>query len=149
MQSGQLTVWDLVSAAASEHPDRIVLADNHGRTLTTTELRDGAERVAAGLQITPDDVVSWQLPTVLEAVVLLVAIARVGATQNPIIPILREREVSHIVDTAHSSVIVVPRTWRGFDHLSMAEKVAGRFRSADPRRRARWRAGGRVAAAVR
>ncbi|MCU1364595.1 MAG: fadK 2 [Ilumatobacteraceae bacterium] len=125
MRSTEPTVWDLVVAASAEHPDRVVLADNHGRTLTTTGLRDAAERVAAGLKITADDVVSWQLPTVLEAAVLLVAVARVGARQNPIIPILREREVAHIVDTVHCTVFVTPRTWRGFDHVSLAEAVAG------------------------
>ena len=39
---------------------------------------------------------SWQLPTSIEAAVLLLALARIGAVQNPLIPILREREVSFI-----------------------------------------------------
>jgi cyclohexanecarboxylate-CoA ligase len=40
--------------------------------------------------------VSWQLPTTLEAVVVMAALTRLGAVQNPIIPILREREVGFI-----------------------------------------------------
>ena len=59
------------------------------------------------------DVVSWQLPTVAESVVLMLALARVGATQNPIIPILREREVGHIVGCVGTTKMIVPETWRG------------------------------------
>src|SRR5687767_3105933 len=95
------TWWDLVVEAAHERPDHVVLADDHGRSLTTTGLRDAAERVAAGLWslgVRPGDVVSWQLPTVLEAPVLMAACARLGAVQNPIIAVLREREVDFIVD---------------------------------------------------
>src|SRR4051794_19049720 len=118
------TVWDLVVGAADRHPHRVLVADNHGRALTTSGLRDAAERVAAGFEIAADDIVSWQLPSVLEAVVVLAAIARVGATQNPIIPILRSREVAAIVAEIHSSVIIVPRTWRAFAHGDMAEPIA-------------------------
>ena len=62
--------------------------DGRGRTLTTVELRDAAERVAAGLGVQRGDVVSWQLPTVLESVV----VARCAGTDRrraePVIPIL-------------------------------------------------------------
>lgn len=119
-----MTVWDLVVAAAGERPERVVFADSHGRSLTTVELRDAAERVAAGLDVTAGQFVSWQLPTVLESVVLLVALARVGAVQNPIIPILREREVGSIVDQIGTSLLVVPETWRGFAHGDMARALA-------------------------
>lgn len=37
--------------------------------------------------------VSWQLPTVLETMVVMAALTRLGAIQNPIVPALREREV--------------------------------------------------------
>lgn len=118
------TVWDLVARAAHRHPARVLVADQHGRRLTAVELRDQAEAVAAGLAVGPGDVVSWQLPTSLEATVLLVALARVGAVQNPIIPMLREREVEHIVATIGTSTLIVPEQWRGFDHGAMARAIA-------------------------
>src|SRR5439155_4946295 len=90
------TFWKMVCEAADRAPDRVVLADDYGRTLTTSELRDAAEAVAACLDVAPGDVVSWQLPTTLEAPVMMVALARVGAIQNPIIPFLRHREVGSI-----------------------------------------------------
>jgi acyl-CoA synthetase (AMP-forming)/AMP-acid ligase II len=120
------TFWGLVEQAAWLRPDAVVLADDHGRELTTIALRDEAESAAAGLAalgVAPGDVVSWQLPTTLEAAVLLAACARLGVTQNPIIPLLREREVRFIVDQAGARLLVVPETWRGFAHGDMARSL--------------------------
>ena len=114
------TIWSLLEAAAKEHPDRVLLSDEHGRSFTAAALREAAESVAAGLDVTSTDVVSWQLPTVAESVVLMLALARAGATQNPIIPILREREVGHIVSTVGTTKMIVPETWRGFGHGDLA-----------------------------
>lgn len=126
MQSGpdpSATVWSLVEATVAAHPDRVLLSDEHGRSYTAAELRDAAESVAAGLGVSADDVVSWQLPTVAESVVLMLALARVGATQNPVIPILREREVGHIVRVVGTTTMIVPETWRGFDHGDLARRL--------------------------
>ena len=65
-----MTFWELVTAAATTAPDRVVLADDYGRSLTTRQLRDNAERVAVGLGFEPGAVVSWQLPTTIESAVL-------------------------------------------------------------------------------
>jgi acyl-CoA synthetase (AMP-forming)/AMP-acid ligase II len=122
----ETTVWGLVERAARQRPDDVVFADDYGRSLTAAALRDEAERAAAGLLalgVAPGDVVSWQLPTVLEAVVLLAACARLGAVQNPLIPLLREREVGFIVDQVGTSLLVVPETWRGFAHGEMARSL--------------------------
>ncbi|MFO7164916.1 MAG: cyclohexanecarboxylate-CoA ligase, partial [Mycolicibacterium hassiacum] len=43
------TFWELVERTAADHPDRLVLADDFGRTLTAAELRDAAESTAAAL----------------------------------------------------------------------------------------------------
>ena len=119
------TFWELLSTAAAHHPDRVVVADDHGRSLTSSQLRDAAESIAAGLAVGPDDVVSWQLPTVLESIVVLCALARVGATQNPVIPILRAREVGLITEAMGTTVLVVPEVWRGFSHGDMARQLGG------------------------
>jgi acyl-CoA synthetase (AMP-forming)/AMP-acid ligase II len=121
--SETFTVWDLVAKAAAEHPGRVLFRDSRGRRLTTVGLRDAAEGVASALSVGPGDVVSWQLPTVLESAVLLAALARVGAVQNPIIPILREREVGHITATIGARLLVVPEEWGGFSHGDMARRL--------------------------
>jgi acyl-CoA synthetase (AMP-forming)/AMP-acid ligase II len=122
-----MTFWELVAQAAKEHPDAPVVSDDHGRSLTRAQLRDEGEASAAALTargVTSDTVVSWQLPTTIEAVVLLVALARIGAVQNPLIPILREREVSFITRQVGTELLIVPEEWRGFSHGTMARELA-------------------------
>jgi cyclohexanecarboxylate-CoA ligase len=112
--------WQLVRDAAAAAPERVVLADDHGRSLTTTALRDAAERVAAGLPVRPGMVVSWQLPSTLEACVLMAALARAGAVQNPVIPVLREREVARITKAVGTELFITAATWRGVAHADLA-----------------------------
>jgi acyl-CoA synthetase (AMP-forming)/AMP-acid ligase II len=126
-----VTFWELLVSAATDGPDRVVLADSHGRSLTCAELRDSAEQVAAGLGVGPGDVVSWQLPTSLEAAVMMVALARVGAVQNPMITVLRHREVRAITSQVATSLLVVPETWRGFSHGDMAREMGCRVLALD------------------
>src|SRR5438876_6290814 len=118
-----MTFWELVTTAASSTPDRVVLADDYGRSLTTVQYRDAAERVAAGVGVAPGAVVSWQLPTTIEGMVLLAALARVGAIQNPIIPILREREVTLITTAVETELFITVESWRGFGHAAMARDL--------------------------
>src|ERR1700683_718772 len=121
------TFWGLLVQAADEQPDAPVVSDDHGRSLTRVQLRDAAEATAAALSdhgVRTGTVVSWQLPTTIEAVVLLVALARSGAVQNPLIPILREREVSFITQQVRTELLVVPQEWRGFPHGAMARQLA-------------------------
>lgn len=121
------TFWALVEQRTAETPDRPFLEDEGGRTLTFGEYRDAAEHVAAGFHeagIRSGDLVGWQLPTSLEASVLLAALARLDAVQNPIIPILREREVGFIARQTGAKMLVVPRVVRGFDHEAMARGIA-------------------------
>ena len=124
MNPESATVWGLVEWAARTRPDRVVFGDEHGRVLTAEQFRDAAERVAAGLSVRPGQVVSWQLPSVLEAPVLLAALARIGAVQNPLITALRHREMSHITAQVGTSLLIVPKFWRGFDHETMAHTLA-------------------------
>jgi cyclohexanecarboxylate-CoA ligase len=117
------TFWQLICDSAVAAPARVVLADDYGRSLTTVQLRDAAERVAAGLPVRPGMVVSWQLPTTLEAVVVMAALARAGAVQNPVIPALREREVSLITKAVGTELFITASRWRGFDHAAMARDL--------------------------
>jgi cyclohexanecarboxylate-CoA ligase len=120
-----MTFWNLISTAAAQHPARVVLSDAYDRELTCVGLRDAAEQVAAGLSLRSDDVVSWQLPTVLESVVLMAALTRVGALQNPIVAHLRDSDVRLITAQLHTTKFVVPTAWRGFDHDAMARGISG------------------------
>ncbi len=68
--------------------------------------------------------VSWQLPTWIESMVLVGALARLGAVQNPMLPIYREREVGFITKQTGAKLLVVPSVWRDFDFEAMARGIA-------------------------
>lgn len=121
------TFWDLVEDAAAQFPDRPVLSDDLGRGLTNVALRDAALTTAAALAqrgVAPGTVVSWQLPTTLETMVVMVALNRLGAIQNPILPIWRSAEVRFVTAQLGTEVLIVPAAWRGFDHAGLAEEIA-------------------------
>ena len=125
--TGSGTYWGLVETAAREHPDRVILADDFGRSLTNAELHSAALHTAAALAgrgVSTGTVVSWQLPTTLEAMVVMVALARLGAVQNPILPIWRESEVGFVTSQLATEVLIVPGVWRGFDHVVLADDLA-------------------------
>lgn len=121
------TYWELIERAARDRSEAVVLADDHGRSLTAAGYRDAAEGVAAALAaqgIGAGARVSWQLPTTLEAMVVKAALARLGAVQNPIIPILRHREVSFIAEQVGTEFLLVPEEWQGFSHGDLARQIA-------------------------
>jgi len=121
------SLWDLIQQRAADTPDAFFVKDEDGRTLTFAEYRDASERAAAALHergIGEGDVVSWQLPTWIESMVLVGGLARLGAVQNPILPIYRDREVGFVVKEAGAKLLVVPGQWRGFDFGAMARGIA-------------------------
>lgn len=122
------TYWDLVVRAASQRPGHVLLADDHGCSLTAAQLAAAAEGFAATLHgrgVGPGTVVSWQLPSVLETMVVLCALARLGAAQNPIVPIMREREVRFITEQVQTELFLVPEVWGGFGYGDLARTLAG------------------------
>lgn len=121
------TYWTLIADAVRRQPNRLLLTDDHGRSMTARQLHDAACATAAAFAergIRAGTLVSWQLPTTLETVVVMAALARLGAVQNPIIPILREREVGFITRQLATESLVVPQVWRGFDHEGLARALA-------------------------
>ena len=120
------TLWQLISERALMTPDKRMALDGNGRTLTYGEYKNWCERVAAGLSqrgIGKNTNVSWVLPSRFESLVLTGALSRLGAIQNPILPIYRNREVSFIVSQSNCKVLIVPRMFRGFDYEPMAREV--------------------------
>jgi cyclohexanecarboxylate-CoA ligase len=74
--TGARTLWELVDRRADASPDHAMLIAADGETVTFSEFRARAERVAAGLQamgVTDGSVVSWQLPTGIDTIVLSMA----------------------------------------------------------------------------
>jgi cyclohexanecarboxylate-CoA ligase len=122
------TMWGLVEQRAAASPDAPMLLDDADRRLTFAEFKARAERVAAGfaaLGVVEGTPVTWQLPTRIETVLAAMALSRLGAVQNPIIPIYREREVGFALRQTGAALFLVPGTWRGFDYAAMGAAIAG------------------------
>jgi acyl-CoA synthetase (AMP-forming)/AMP-acid ligase II len=120
-------ITDYLDEAAAATPDKVAAIDPRGRT-TYGELKRLAGRAALGLLelgIGPGDVVSYQLPNWTEFLILHYAVTRIGAVNNPLIPIYRDRELSFMVRLAKSKLIVVPQEFRGYHYPAMVERLRG------------------------
>ena len=131
MTSGSRGVWDLVRSRADATPARVCATDELGRTLTFGDLAARGERVAAALTergVGPGDAVAWQLPTWIEALVVMAGCARLGAVQVPLLPILRERELAVVMTQVRPTVVLTPGTWRGVDYPAVWAGLVDRVR---------------------
>jgi cyclohexanecarboxylate-CoA ligase len=119
---------EVLARAFRVRPDHEAFVEGEGR-LTVGGLVRRVEALAGGLRslgIGRGDVVSWQLPNWIEGIALHFAIDRVGGVSNPLLPILREREVGFIARQAGSRALFVPGVHRGFDHREMVAAVRAR-----------------------
>src|SRR3954466_15943362 len=127
------TVWELVRRRGELTPDQPMLIDATDRTLTFGEFAARAERVAAGLQalgVKPGTRVTWQLPTRIESAPVAMALALLGAVQNPIIHLYREREVGAVMRQSQPEFFIVPGQWRDRDFGAMAKALSADLHNA-------------------
>lgn len=120
------TFWELLCRRAEKTPDRLMYADGQDRRISFAGFRDRCERVAAGLfarGVRAGTRVSWQLPTRIDTVLLSVALSRLGAVQNPIIALYREREVGSLLRQTRAELYAVVSEWRNFSYGQMAAKL--------------------------
>lgn len=125
------TVFDDFRAQAAARPDKVAIVADHaagGReVLSFRQLARLVERCAGALralEVQPGEVVSLQLPNSWEFTALALACARIGAVVNPIVPILRRREVGFILERTGCRVCVMPDYYRGFAHGAMLAELA-------------------------
>lgn len=106
---------------ATRWPEKTAIVDGVGR-YSYADLARTVERVAQGLAahgLGRGDVISCQLPNWNEFIIVLLAAARLGAVVHPIPPIYRASELRFMLNRLESRVVVVPGTFRGFDHPAM------------------------------
>lgn len=123
------TVDQLLTEAVARTPDKVaIVADRADREqaprFTYKELGKLADRAASSLVrlgVRRGDVVTVQLPNWWEFVVTAFACSKIGAVMNPVMPILRERELLYILNFCQAKVFIVPRVYRGFDYAAMAQ----------------------------
>ena len=128
------TFWALVEARANATPDALFAVDDREERMSFSGFRDAALRCAAGLAelgVGADTPVSWILPSRFEALILSAALSRLGAVQNPILPIYRHREVGFAVRQSNARLLVVCGVFRGFDYPEMARELASEISGLD------------------
>jgi acyl-CoA synthetase (AMP-forming)/AMP-acid ligase II len=128
------SLWELASERADRTPGAPLVFNEHDEVMTFGELRDRAERVAAGFHargVRAGTVVSWQLPSRFDTMVVTFALARLGVVQNPLIMMLRDKEVRFICKQAGTELLLVPREFRGFDHEALAKATIAQIPGAE------------------
>ncbi|MGF1596289.1 MAG: AMP-binding protein [Acidimicrobiales bacterium] len=121
--------FDRVAAAT---PDKVAVVthrhDGAGppSSLSYRQLARYVDRFAGALidcGVERGQIVSVQLPNHWEFAALTLACARIGAVVNPLVSILRERELRYIFSLTRSPVVVTPAEFRGHDYASMLDTV--------------------------
>jgi len=126
------TYLDDFDDAVAANPDKVAIVSHRHDgadplvTLSFRQLHRLVDRFAGalvGLGVQPGQIVSVQLPNDWTFAALALACGRIGAVINPLVPIFRERELQFILGRAESPVLVVPSSFRGYDHAAMADRV--------------------------
>ncbi|MCY0887015.1 MAG: AMP-binding protein [Alicyclobacillaceae bacterium] len=125
------TILSRIDTVAAATPERTAIVDllpkGEAWQLSYASLVDKSYRVAEQLlarDIQPGEAVCYQWPTGWEFIALTLGIWRIGALPCPILPSLREREVSYIVEQSGSRLLAVPDSFRNFDYRPLAENIA-------------------------
>jgi cyclohexanecarboxylate-CoA ligase len=125
------TINDDLQTCLETCPDKVALTTyrlevGNITRMTYRELAQLADRVAVGLArlgVQKNDVVACQLPNWWQFTVTYLACSRIGAVINPLMHIFRERELNFMLKHGEAKVIVVPKSFRGFDHQQMIESI--------------------------
>lgn len=131
---GNETICDYFDRWSRSCPDRTAVVSVNSETgerqsMSFGELGELSERIAVDLLnrgVRLGDVVAAQLPNTYEILAITLACARVGAVVNPLMPILRERQLTYIFTLTEAKVFYVPDRFRGFDFRSLANVVRDR-----------------------
>ena len=121
------TINDDLDACVATCPDKTALtavqAESGAVTrFTYRELSNMADRVAVGLTklgVGKNDIVACQLPNWWQFTITYLACSRIGAVMNPLMHIIRERELSFMLKHGEAKVLIIPQTFRGFDYEQM------------------------------
>ena len=125
------TLADALASAVQHAPRRDVLIDGEHRVDCAT-LDERATALAGVMldRMPVGSVVSFMLPNWHEAAVVYLAATVAGMVVNPILPSLRDRELSFILNDANTRMIVVPGVFGKHDYPAMLKRVTAD--TADP-----------------
>ncbi len=118
------TLADSLRQAARDTPERILVEDGP-HELDCRTLLNQAESLARHLaaEMPAGSVVSFMLPNWHEAAVVYLGSTLAGMVAHPVLPSLRERELSFMLEDASSRFIFIPAAFRRHDYVAMMERV--------------------------
>lgn len=121
------TLWQLLEQRVRATPEATMLIDGaSGETISFSGFLDRAEHLASGLYalgIGPGQVVAWQLPTRVQSITLMLALARLGVVQNPILHLYRQRELAALLEQSQPELLIVPGRETACDYPAMAAEA--------------------------
>ncbi len=128
-------VTDYLDETARRDSAASAVVDNNSMTgevtrLSYGELQTRSIRIAcalAALGVERGHVVALQAPNWWHYPAVYTACVRIGAVINPLMPIFRERELEFMLGLAEARVLIVPREFRGFDYVAMANDLKERL----------------------
>lgn len=115
------TIAGLLDECAASRPDRPLLRDVSGATLTVSEvaaLSTAATRWLWDVGVRPGMTVAWQLPSHVNAALVMLALAHANVTQAPVLHLYRAREVCTALHVAQADILLV-------DESTVADTPAG------------------------
>ena len=104
------TIAGLLDECAARRPDHPLLRDVTGATLTVAEvaaLATTATRWLWDAGVRPGNTVAWQLPSHVNAAVVMLALARTPVTQAPVLHLYRSREVQAALDIVRADILLL------------------------------------------
>ena len=120
------TVAEIAWRVARTTPERLLVADGVRRLDAATLVAEASTVAQAMLArgLTPGAAVSFMLPNWHEAAVIYLAATLAGLVVHPIVPALRDSELSFMLGDIGSRMIFVPASFRGHDYPAMLERVS-------------------------
>lgn len=135
---GTDTLWTLVAAtirkapqreAVVDPPDHQALCGSPPLRLTYAELARHVEHACAqflDVGLGPDDRILVQLPNVHEAIVVLLACARMGIIVSPVPMQYRQHELAALVALLEPRLGITVSTFKGFGHAELFDALLPR-----------------------
>lgn len=121
---GNATLADYWKMAVLKAPEKEAVVDLQGTRYSYAEIDDKAGRLATyflGVGLKPGDIVCVQLPGWTEFLIIFVACLKAGIVINPVLPNLRENELSYILNKCEAKVLFIPSKYKKHDYPKMME----------------------------
>lgn len=118
------TLADALRRAAEDTPDRILLIDDVRRMDARTLLAEAGALARAMADRAPaGSVISFMLPNWHEAAVVYLAATLAGMVAHPILPSLRDHDLTFMLRDVGSRMIFTPAAYRNHDYRPMMDRV--------------------------